>query len=199
MRCGVRGCGATAVQAARRGGLDCRLGAGHGEERTVNMLSMSVTLEVSKLSGWLNADAYCRESNGGHTMRDEVRARRREGGGRPRCKQGAGERARLQIRGRARGGAHIEHVLHVRDAVEVSKLSGWLNADARCRELKGGHAVRDEGAGQRTGTAAGQRTGTAAAARRASGEGSCRCARGGGALGMHTTRPTPHANLSPHP
>ena len=154
---------------------------------------------VAKLSGWLNADAYCRESNGGHTMRDEVRARRREGGGRPRCKQGAGERARLQIRGRARGGAHIEHVLHVRDAVEVSKLSGWLNADARCRELKGGHAVRDEGAGQRTGTAAGQRTGTAAAARRASGEGSCRCARGGGALGMHTTRPTPHANLSPHP
>ena len=68
MRCGVRGRGATAVQAARRGGLDCRLGAGHGEERTVNMLSMSVTLEVSKLSGWLNADADCRESNGGHMV-----------------------------------------------------------------------------------------------------------------------------------
>ena len=36
------------------------MGAGHGEERTQNMPLMSVTLEVSKLSGWLNADAYCR-------------------------------------------------------------------------------------------------------------------------------------------
>ena len=27
---------------------------------TLNMLSMVVTLEVSKLSGWLNADAACR-------------------------------------------------------------------------------------------------------------------------------------------
>ena len=31
-------------------GLDCRLGAGHGEERTRNIWLMSVTLEVSKLS-----------------------------------------------------------------------------------------------------------------------------------------------------
>ena len=29
-------------------------------ERTVNMLSMRVTLEVSKLSGWLKAYAACR-------------------------------------------------------------------------------------------------------------------------------------------
>eukprot|EP00964_Phaeocystis_antarctica_P080425 scaffold50222_cov59-Phaeocystis_antarctica.AAC.1 len=36
------------------------------------MPSMSMTLEVSKLSGWLNADAYCRESKGGHTVRSEV-------------------------------------------------------------------------------------------------------------------------------
>ena len=35
------------------------------------MLLMVVTLDVSKLSGWLNADAYCRESNGGHTVRGE--------------------------------------------------------------------------------------------------------------------------------
>ena len=41
-----------------RGGRDCRLGAGHGEERTENMYCMFVTLEVSKLSGWLNAVAY---------------------------------------------------------------------------------------------------------------------------------------------
>ena len=36
------------------------------------MVCMVVTLEVSKLSGWLNADAPCRESNGGHTVWEEV-------------------------------------------------------------------------------------------------------------------------------
>ena len=61
----------TAVQAACRGGLDCRLGTGHGEERTANMPYIFVTLVVSKLSGWLNADADCRESKGGHTVRGE--------------------------------------------------------------------------------------------------------------------------------
>ena len=34
-----------------RGGIDCRLGAGHGEERTKNIWYMLVTLEVLKLSG----------------------------------------------------------------------------------------------------------------------------------------------------
>ena len=36
------------------------------------MRCMFVTLEVSKLSGWLNADVPCRESNGEHTVRGEV-------------------------------------------------------------------------------------------------------------------------------
>ena len=43
-----------------RGGLVCRLGVGHGKERTANMAIMVVTLDVSKLSGWLNAFASCR-------------------------------------------------------------------------------------------------------------------------------------------
>ena len=77
-----RGRQATVLRGAYRGGLDCRLGAGHGEEeRTQNMTRMVVTLEVSKLSGWLNAVACCRESKGGHTMLGEVRTGRREGGG----------------------------------------------------------------------------------------------------------------------
>ena len=42
-----------------------------------NMDCMLVTLEVSKLSGWLNADAPCRESKGGHTVLGEVQAGRR--------------------------------------------------------------------------------------------------------------------------
>ena len=37
--------------------------------------------------------------------------------------------------------------------LEVSKLSGWLNACAPCRESKGGHTVRGEGVGQQTATA----------------------------------------------
>ena len=87
------------------------------------MDSMSVTLEVSKLSGWLNAFAYCRESKGGHAVRGEVRAGRREAAGDrgPRSVQG---RARLQIWGRARGGAHPEHAVHARDAGGVE--AQWL-------------------------------------------------------------------------
>ena len=48
------------------------MGVGHREERTKNMERMFLALEVSKLSGWLNAVADCRESNGGHTVRGEV-------------------------------------------------------------------------------------------------------------------------------
>ena len=33
-------------------------------ERTANMLYMFVTLDVSRLSGWLNADARCRVERG---------------------------------------------------------------------------------------------------------------------------------------
>ena len=54
---------------------------------------MSVTLEVSKLSGWLNADAPCRESNGGHAVRGEGAGWEAGGGGRPRGSQRAGEGA----------------------------------------------------------------------------------------------------------
>ena len=52
------------AHAACRAGLDCRLGAGHGEEHTENIRYMVVTLEVSKFSGWLNAFAPCRVARG---------------------------------------------------------------------------------------------------------------------------------------
>ena len=44
------------LQRARLKGLGGRARA----ERTQNMLSMSVTLDVSQLSGWLNAYVRCR-------------------------------------------------------------------------------------------------------------------------------------------
>ena len=34
-------------------------GAGHAAERAQNMSSMDLTRDVSRLSGWLNADASC--------------------------------------------------------------------------------------------------------------------------------------------
>ena len=62
------------MRAGRREGVQkrrwCKQRAGRGPtveaegraraERTVNMYRMFVTLDVSKLSGWLNADAHCR-------------------------------------------------------------------------------------------------------------------------------------------
>ena len=56
------------------------------------MAFMVVTLEVSKLSGWLNADARCRESNGGQTVRGEVR---------PGGREVAGHRGARSVQGRA--------------------------------------------------------------------------------------------------
>ena len=89
------------------------------------MAYMLVTLEVSKLSGWLNANASCRGSKGRH-IRCGVRYAGRQAGGAAgdRGASSVRERARLQIGGRARGGAHVEHDAHVRDAggVEAQRL-----------------------------------------------------------------------------
>ena len=52
--------GTTAVQAActARGWPVKAVGARARAERTLNIQRMSVTLDVSKLSGWLNADGW---------------------------------------------------------------------------------------------------------------------------------------------
>ena len=115
------------MHAACRGGLDCRFGAGLGEERTKNiwcMLVMSVRLDVSKLSGWLNADAHCRESKGGHTVWEEVQGTGRSEAAGDRGARSLQGRARVQIGSRARGGAHEEHFAHGYDAggVEAQRL-----------------------------------------------------------------------------
>ena len=104
---------------------------------------MSVTLEVSKLSGWLKADAACRESKGGHTVRGaRVRAGRREAAGDrgARSVQGRGLDCRL---GAGHGEERTQNMRYMVVTLEVSKLSGWLNAHALCRESARGHTVRD--------------------------------------------------------
>ena len=77
---GVHGEGQTQVQAQRGKGANtwcpCWLWF-----TSWNMPCMFVTLDVSKLSGWLNADASCAESKGGHAVWEEVRPGRRAGVG----------------------------------------------------------------------------------------------------------------------
>eukprot|EP00964_Phaeocystis_antarctica_P027053 scaffold15231_cov60-Phaeocystis_antarctica.AAC.1 len=77
---------------------------------------MAVTLEVSKLSGWLNADAPCRESKDGQAVRGEVQSTGRREALDDRGASGVQGRAGLHIGGRARGGAHVEHPEHGCDA-----------------------------------------------------------------------------------
>eukprot|EP00964_Phaeocystis_antarctica_P098977 scaffold64895_cov59-Phaeocystis_antarctica.AAC.1 len=85
---------------------------------------MVVTLDMSKLSGWSNNDAPCRESNGGHTVCEEVQSTGRREVASERGARGVQGRARLQFGSRARGGAHVEHGFHVCDAggVEAQRL-----------------------------------------------------------------------------
>ena len=104
-------------------------------ERTENMPYMFVTLEVSKLSGWLNTLVPCRESERGHTGRGEVYGP--EGGA-----SSVQGRARLQITGPRHGKERTRNMLFMSLTLEVSTLSGWLNAYAFCRESKRGHTVR---------------------------------------------------------
>ena len=49
--------------------------AGARAERTLNMLVMAVTLDVSKLSGWLNAAAFCRVEREAFGKRGGMRGR----------------------------------------------------------------------------------------------------------------------------
>ena len=115
------------------------LGAGHGEERTANIQLMSVTLEVSKLSGWSNADAYCRESKEGHRVCGARYAgRQAEEAAGDRGASSVQERARLHGLGARHGEERTSNIQLISVTLEVSKLSGWLNADASCRESKGG-------------------------------------------------------------
>ena len=93
---GARPCDAHAAWRLRIGGT------GRGEQRTLNIARMSVTREVSQLSGWLKASAFCRGSQAGRTARCEPRA-----GGGWSWGQGAG------------GAAHVKHVLHAPDAGRV--------------------------------------------------------------------------------
>ena len=116
---------------ARGGPNQWRAGGKHARgERTWNIKRMSVTLDVSRLSGWLKFHAACRVERRACEMRGEVRAGRREGV----CRAAAvdtsgahGTRGGLDWRAGEAGlrrRAHAEHAHHGGDAgrVEAHRL-----------------------------------------------------------------------------
>jgi hypothetical protein len=112
-------------------GANWRFQARHARKRTKNMKRMVVTLEVSKLRGWLNADAPCQVERE-HTRRarccgclgrswGDVRAQAA-------CREGSNWRSQA---GHAR--KRTSNILLMSVTLEVLRLSGWLNADACCQ------------------------------------------------------------------
>eukprot|EP00964_Phaeocystis_antarctica_P040477 scaffold23131_cov61-Phaeocystis_antarctica.AAC.8 len=102
-------------------------------ERTANMLLMSVTLDVSKLSGWLNACAPCRVAS--------VGARCGPGDGRCRVKAVNAVCAGRIVRVGAGhvSGAHEEYAVHDCDAgrVEAQRLIERCTLPSRKEERPG--------------------------------------------------------------
>ena len=86
---------------------------------------MSLTLDVSKFSGWLNALAPCRVTRPRLACGTNAERARWEGGSRWRCKQGA-RKSQLDIGGEARA-ERTQNMLTMVVTLDVSKLSGWLN------------------------------------------------------------------------
>jgi len=114
------------------------------------MPAMVVTLEVSKLNGWLKVDAFCRESNGGHSVRGEVQSIGRPEVAGDRGASGVQGRARVQIGSRARA-ERTRNMWYMVVTLDVSKLSGWLKADAFCRVETRAHDASEVRAGRRPG------------------------------------------------
>jgi len=133
MRCGAR-CGPGGERAVdlrwrkrhARGRLESRLG---GKAPTANMPPMFVTLDVSQLSGWLNAGACCRVEGRAY---DVGRGAGREAGG---CGAAACTRGRgpTQVVGSRARAERTENMFAMSVTLYASKFSGWLNADAYCR------------------------------------------------------------------
>ena len=96
------------------------------------MPTIFVTLEVSKLSGWLNATARCQVKCRAY---DAGRGAEREATGRGGGSGASGVQGEAPTQGWG-GRARAERTKKTRSMVvtlDVSKLSGWLNATARCQ------------------------------------------------------------------
>ena len=98
----VAGRGVAAAQAVRRGDPAAEATGSACAERTINMLFIDVTLDVSRLSGWLNASAPCRVERK-HRKRGTMRGREAGGRGAAAAAQAAcREDPTVEAAGRAR-------------------------------------------------------------------------------------------------
>jgi len=90
------------------------------EERTSNILRMSVTLDRSKLSGWLNASAFCRVK-GRHGKRVTCKLGGGVAGGVECARKRVGS---IQVEGWAGAEPHVKNPVHARDfgRVETQRL-----------------------------------------------------------------------------
>ena len=130
------GHGPAAAHERHTHGVRVRLKAGGARacaERTENMPYMVVTLDVSKLSSWLNADACCRverracdagrdagpEAGGHGPAAAHERHARREG-------------PAVKAEGAKACAERTWNMLSMSVTLDVSKLSGWLNFVAYC-------------------------------------------------------------------
>ena len=133
-------------------------------ERTLNMLSMVVTLDVSKLSGWLNPLAplnmklmsvtldVSRVSgwlNSGAPCRAEMRAYEAGRGAGLEAGEGVERehgRPIAQTVCTRHAAERTQNIARMSVTLDVSKLSGWLNDCALWRVGRGAHDVgRDAG------------------------------------------------------
>jgi len=150
-----------------RGRPDSRLrGRRARAERTANMKPMSATLEVSKLSGWLKAYAFCRVE--GRSMRCGGRCG--PGGGRA---WGGGGASGILGKGPIQGlggpqgtrGAHIEHGAHARDlgGVKAQRLVERRRdlPSRKGRACEAGRGAGREAVGREAAAAQAARTGKA--------------------------------------
>ena len=120
-RCGPA---ATHERHARREGPAVKARGGRARaEHTPNMPPMSVTLDVSKLSGWLNTDAYCRVARSAYDA-GGMQAGRRKGRGAAAAHAACRRRPEWGSVGAGKRGARRKHVLHICDfgQVETQRL-----------------------------------------------------------------------------
>ena len=117
--------------------------------RTANMKLMSVTLDVLRLSGWLNTDASCRVERVAYEERCEQEDGRGVGR-RRRTRAVCRGTAQLDTGRNARAEQRTKSMMYVLVTLDVSKLSGWLNDDAFCQVERRAYTM-GRGASKETG------------------------------------------------
>ena len=144
------GCGVATAQAACTGGRpDSRLGRAAGHKRRAHLEHPAHDRDLGgvKAQRLVERRRVLPSRREGHAMRGEVRAgrvcggRKRHARGRPDSRLG-GRRARAE---------RTSNMYCITVTLEVSKLSGWLNAGACCRVEGRGICDAGRGAGREAG------------------------------------------------